>query len=297
MLKDNSFEDPDGKCTRGLQIANEIIKRGLKIPYQVNFRAEFWKVATPEMIETLKRSGLIAVSIGIETANEGDRRVYRKYASIEDNVKIVELFRSHDIHVNTNFIMFNPYSTFEGLRQNIDYLERLNHVTWDYISNSYKILEGTPLSEKIKVDGLSVYSGVYNDVFAYKYKDPRMEPMIKYFYLQHEWILKQNAYVTQFWSALELFRKQYEVSGEIEVSESFKQPEDFVKNMCDIIGHRIAEWFRKLLDLAENGWDAKAADEMEFQIMNSKEVLTAFYKLEEASKEIYAALKEIGLVA
>lgn len=297
MLIDNSFEDSDGKCTRGLAIANEIIKRGLKIPYQVNFRAEFWKVITPEMIDTLKKSGLIAVSVGIETANENDRILYNKYATLEDNIKIVEVLRGYDIHVNTNFIMFNPYSTFEGLSQNIEYLKRLNEVCWGNISNSYKILEGTALSERIKVDGLSVYTPAYNDIYAYKYKDPRMIPLVDYFYnINHEWLAKHNDYIIGYWSALKLIDKKYEVFGDKGIRDIVKGYEVKVKELCDTIGYYIAEWFQNLLDIAENGWDTKKAMDMENEVMNSYGVLYTFNELEVVSAAIYKHLKEIGLV-
>jgi radical SAM superfamily enzyme YgiQ (UPF0313 family) len=290
---DNSFEDPDGECLRGLAIAREIINRGVKVVYQVNFRAEFWRKITPEMIETLKKSGLVAVSIGIETANNADRKLYNKTATVEDNYKIVEVLESYGILVNTNFIMFNPYSTFKGLRENIDYLERLNRIEWNNISHSYMTLEGTNLFKKIKVDGLTLPS-LYNDPFAYYYRDKRIEPLLTYLYeVPHKWVAEHSHLYTGYLSCLALDRLKYEFAGEAEKYNVIKGYEDRAVELSNTIGHYIATWFRNLLDIAESGWDNDKAIEMENEIASSIELIESLNELYSMAIDTNQELREL----
>lgn len=293
-IVDNSFEDPDGKCTRGLEIAKEIIRRGVKVVYQVNYRAEFWKVVTPEMMDILKKSGLVAVSIGIETANEFDRKLYNKAATVEDNYKIVEVMQSYGIHVNTNFIMFNPYSTFEGLRQNIDYLEKLNRIDWDSVSHSYMTLEGTDLYKKIKSDGLAIPSVYYNVYYSYKYKDPRMLPLSKYLYnIPHKWLDDHRHLVSGYLSCLTLDRLVYGFHEKRDKYDIVKAYEDEARNLSNTIGRYIAKWFRNLLDIAEHGWDIDKALEMEYEIMNHPKVVDSLDGLWEMALGTNAELRAL----
>jgi len=120
---DCSFEDPGPSNDRLIRLTEEIIARGLAITYSAFFRPDFHKRADTALIELLKKSGLIGALIGIESAHQTGLDLYRKRTTPDDNVKTVELFRRHGLNVDIGFMMFNPYTTFDGLRQDLDFLE------------------------------------------------------------------------------------------------------------------------------------------------------------------------------
>jgi radical SAM superfamily enzyme YgiQ (UPF0313 family) len=109
---DASFEDPGGNLERIWEIARDIVRRQLNISYFADFRAEFQKKSTPGLIELLRDSGLCGACVGLESANEFDQKLYGKLATVEDNVKCVEMFRKYDI--NRELLILIPILILTG---------------------------------------------------------------------------------------------------------------------------------------------------------------------------------------
>ncbi len=88
------------------------------------FRPDFARRVKPDLVELLYQSGLMGALIGIESHDKNSLKIYNKKTSPSDNTMVIDLFRSHNIHVDIGFIMFHPFSQFEGLHENIDFLEK-----------------------------------------------------------------------------------------------------------------------------------------------------------------------------
>ncbi len=180
-FQDRTFEDP-GKLgmNRILEIAEEIIHRGIKAEFSICVRAENWNEDNKYILQRLVEAGLFAVQVGIESGNDETLQLYNKRATIEDNIRIINLLEELHIIIDVGFIMFHPYNTFEELRTNIKFLfdHNLGHIK----KNLFTQLELTPhtdLYNKILKDSLSpkTFSG---DTLNYGYQDPRIENMIRY---------------------------------------------------------------------------------------------------------------------
>jgi len=173
FFRNSSFEDGDNGIERINKIAKGIIERGLKITYFTFFRAEFSRIATPDTMELLKQSGLFAGYIGIDAANEEDLKLYGKMANIEDNHNIIRLFKKYDLGTPIGFIFYNPYSTINTLRKNVEFLKQYNYI---FVFTNYQLINGTPLALKVKKDGL-----INQDSFeGYNFKDKNVGCIIKY---------------------------------------------------------------------------------------------------------------------
>lgn len=120
---DGSFEDPGDDSDRLWQIAREIVDRKLFISYFCHMRAEFYKNASDEQLRLLKESGLCGVCTGLESGNKRDLRLYGKIANHYDMDRAIHIFNEYGINIEPGFINFNPYSTLEGLRENINFLK------------------------------------------------------------------------------------------------------------------------------------------------------------------------------
>ena len=180
-FNDTSFEDSRtyDNYERITAIARGIVDLNLDISYIASFRAEFNRKANPQLMELLKKSGLRQVRVGIETANESDRKLYGKWATLDDNVKIIEFFHHYNIYVRVGFINFNPYSTFAGLEKNIDFLEKCNWANNFYtISSRLTVYKGTGLYDNVKADGLMI--GENTDSPQYEFVDKRMMSLVNY---------------------------------------------------------------------------------------------------------------------
>lgn len=300
-FNDSSFEDSNTHLARIVALARGIADLGLDISYIAGFRAEFNRNATPGLMELLKTSGLRQVRIGIESANEFDRRLYGKWASLEDNCKIVELFEAHNIYPRVGFINFNPYSTFEGLRQNIDFLEKYGWANNFYtLSSRLNVFKGTGLYNKVKADGLMLKED--SDSPQYKFTERRIPPLVNYlqsyFYLldsQSNGALRSMCnYRNYFQSIVYDFRERF---GNGRNSDAAQWVEDFGKETnltLDNVNRLNAGWFRELLALAEKGWDNKAAFQMSSTYINKKFLLETVTDLEEKKSIFSGKLRSTG---
>ena len=149
---DNSFEDPDKYLNRISAFANELIKRKLNIFYNVYIRADFYKKASDSIMKLLYESGLRSVEIGIEAANEQDLVLYNKMATVQDNENIINFIKLHGIIPHLDFINFNPYSTMDTIKKNLDFLKR--HKSMFNFFSKLNIFPKTSIYEKVVRDGL-----------------------------------------------------------------------------------------------------------------------------------------------
>lgn len=150
---DCSFDDPT--IDRAMQIAQGIIDSNIDITYLTEVRATIYKKLDQKGIQLLKQSGFCGTLIGIESFNEEDLRLYKKQATVEDNINVLNFFKKHDIHYRIGFINFNPYTDYNRLMSNIKYLKQFAlgfdlHNLFLHLT----IFKSGELYEKIKADGL-----------------------------------------------------------------------------------------------------------------------------------------------
>lgn len=124
-----------------------LIQEKLNIDYYVwGFRAD----RTPlRILEKMKESGAISVSIGIESANPEVLKRIRKGESIEQITKTIRNLKKVDIYPMCLFMIGNPGDTLEAVKETIRYVKK-NHLylvtfnmtlpypkteLWSYIEN------------------------------------------------------------------------------------------------------------------------------------------------------------------
>jgi radical SAM superfamily enzyme YgiQ (UPF0313 family) len=268
---DESIEDPGTDLKRLRDIARGIVKRRLNISYFGDIRSNFHRKATPELMELLKESGLCGVCVGIESANEPDMKLYGKLATIEDNIKIIQLLQNYEIIIQPGFINFNPYSTFDGLKKNIAFLEKYGFTCNLYYVVSRAIMyKGTYLYLKTKKDSLLITRESQYNENRYRFVDERIEHLYNHIDAYFSTIDKNfNAdlidlsyFSNGFLTLLNYLKRQFKLNKEIKGFNYVVQHENQNKQILADINHHAAQWFKKLLSLAENGWDAGKAGEI-----------------------------------
>jgi len=293
---DNSFEDSLGEYNRLYSIVKGIIGRELKINYFADFRAEFHRKANAEIMQLLKDSGLCGICLGVEAGNEEDLKLYGKIATIEDIEKAIELFRKYGINVEPGFINFNPYSNFTGLRKNIGFLERYGLASNnDYIVSTYKRYDGTYLSKKIQKDNLcgnelseEGYLFINEDVGIFsKY--------IRNYSISINGCTKNALDKISFFSVkyhtLLNFIKRQCILNEKENSYNLVlEYEQKNREICANINNTVADWFRCLLDLAENKWDENQANLISDNLFNKEYIESNANSLEKCKVRLYKEL-------
>jgi len=174
---DNSFEDPDKYLNRIREFASELSKRELNIFYNVYIRADFYKKASDSIMKLLFDTGLRSVEIGIEAANEQDLALYNKKTTVQDNEKIIDFINQYGIISHLDFINFNPYSTIDSIKKNLDFLIRHNSM-FNFFSK-LNIFPKTSIYEKVVRDEL--YSHRDSEgLDHYNFVDPVISILCKY---------------------------------------------------------------------------------------------------------------------
>jgi radical SAM superfamily enzyme YgiQ (UPF0313 family) len=299
---DGSFEDPDPNCERMRAIAQGIIDLNLKIAYFADLRTEFYKKANNELMGILKKSGLRYVCVGIETANPTDHKLFGKQAALEDAARMVEFLRRHQVGINIGFINFTPYSTFAGIRQNIDFLEKYGFAAnISYISNRYMSFKGSYLYQRIQKDGLMTQTG-YDDVFGYRYQDERIMRLAEYL---NDFLLRLDEQTNGSVSNIYYSRDYYSsLLGHYKTQFEFKQlnqalaivlnHEKEIMDIFTVLNQQNASWFRQLLDLAETGWDASTADNIMNKAINKEYIQKTLTSIKQKKFEFTFNILSLG---
>lgn len=129
--------------------------RNFQLRFQFNVRADMINHNSIYILNKLVTIGLDRIFIGIESGNSADLKLYGKKASVDDNNNALNLLRDYNVPFDYGFIMFNPYSDFDRLRENIRFLQKNQlPVMFETLSHGLHIHSGTPMLKKLHKDGL-----------------------------------------------------------------------------------------------------------------------------------------------
>jgi anaerobic magnesium-protoporphyrin IX monomethyl ester cyclase len=263
---DATFIPPDPVSQAwGREIAEELIRRGIRIPFKAFMRADSFTEKDAELIELLKRAGLRSVFIGFESGSNEVLEAYAKGASVEQNLKTVQMLKRYGLYGVTNgFIMFGPYSTLPNLRSNVDFLLASDQASYYNMSQRMQVFPGLKLEEGLREDGLLLPRPSFNSVYHYRYLDARAGALAeKADFNDHPTIQRENSfvrYVRNTKTKIEglLAQRGIEDAGLQRLGEA-------VDRQWRVIGQMNARTFHRFIDLAENGWS-----EDEFQARKSQ---------------------------
>lgn len=273
---DDSFEDSFKDGNRMYDIASEIIKRNLRIFYYIHIRGEFHKKANEELMQKLVDSGLSCACIGIEAGNELDLRLYNKTARLNDIITSIHLLNQYNIALDPGFINFNPYSNFDRLRTNVEFLKNYGFAAnIEYLMTTSKLYKGTKLFEKVKSDNLLASDENSNPGFYFL--DPKIQPLHHFVvdYIQHQ----TNRNISNSFKAITYFTTKRRIAISC-YKRLFNKPEHvnaynlvlgydkIHEQNCTILNNQIYKWFIELLELAEDKWDIGEAEKITENTLN-----------------------------
>jgi hypothetical protein len=245
------FADPSFDSNtpeRMKEIARAIIRDLPEHTYEANFRPDFHQIADDELMNLLIESGLTTAFVGVESGNEEDLQLYNKGTTVSDAEKTIELFRRYDCFVSSGFINFNPFSTLEKLRENLDFLERNRIATYDNLKSRLTLSRGLPIKQTIIDEGL-LYSQTY---------DVRNSMVKALMMILNDIERKLNSKAIELYSWLSV--KEAKIKKRIAVfnddAEAYAIADKYEKLIESVImleSDLMAEWFRNILDMMDKG--------------------------------------------
>ena len=174
---DATFEDPgEAGVLRAKGIFKEIIKRKLSIRMVMYTRCQLVQLFDDDYYELAYNAGVECFFVGIESGNDHDMKIYSKRADVQDNLKAIKKILKHNIYVNYGFINFNPYSTFDTLKENLMFLKTsgLIYNTYHFLSK-LTIMPQAPMKTMLIRDGLLDEFHYDSDITKYRFQHPEVK--------------------------------------------------------------------------------------------------------------------------
>jgi len=153
------FQDDDFPIwgPAGRRWADELVERmydaGLvdRMIWKISCRAEYVEY---ELFKRLRDAGLFLVYMGLESGTEQGLQVLNKQMSVEQNLAAVRTLKELELNVSYGFMLFDPSSTFESVRENLTFLR---NVTGDgraaAVFSRMLPYGGTPIRDALKKEG------------------------------------------------------------------------------------------------------------------------------------------------
>lgn len=197
---DDSFFGPGKNWEkRGIEIADEIIKRKLIIRFRISARVNN---VDRRVFKKLKKSGLYAVSLGVESGSQRALNLFNKGTTVAQNKKSLKILEELGIITLMGFIGFDPYMSLSDIEKNLSFLKQTMFCMSDLVSKSLYIHAEDDITKKLirenKIRGRDFPNYIYeiddkkvanilqylktwnlfNKRLFYKISDPLMAPRI-----------------------------------------------------------------------------------------------------------------------
>lgn len=259
---DSSLEDPDEGGTRLWELLNKLIERDLPIYFFANFRADFVRNATPEMMNALVRAGLCGACIGIESFNDDDLKLYGKMATADDNRRIIEMFNQYDIYIQPGFININPYSSLDSLRNNITHLRQYQMLcNRSMFLNQLAVFKDTAIHRKIERDGLM--KQIDFDEYGYDFVDSHVKKAVQFLrsYIAdipdnyNQYLNVISYYTNDFMTLFHYFKRKYHDLKSLKSAIEIFNIQ--IHKYINIVNDLIAKWLLELLNAVEKNKNTK----------------------------------------
>lgn len=179
VFNDASFEDPGRVGKERIRRFCGLVKEsGLVLAFRCAIRAESFKSPEDEeILDLMRTSGFTHIFVGIEAGNPRDLKTFQKMATVEDNERIIGLLKRHDIDLTMGFIMLNPFSTLDGVRENHRFLVRNRAFILNHYIGKVHVYFGTSLHKDLLQAGLLADEFSYRNPYGYRFAEPGMHEL------------------------------------------------------------------------------------------------------------------------
>ncbi len=175
ILDDNLFDGPDNIAKKRIwDLCGLLMDGKTEVTFSFLMRPDSFRDTQEDndLLERMYEAGFIQGSFGAEAGNEADLKLYGKGCHVQ-NVKLsYELLKRHHINARTGFIMINPYSTCDSLRDNYNLLREFQSGDLFRFAGAYlSLYKNTSIYYKLKRDHMLREPYDYLDDRCYIYRN------------------------------------------------------------------------------------------------------------------------------
>ncbi len=131
-------------------------------------------------LSRLVMAGLTNVFLGLESGDPESLKRLKKHTTVDENKKAIQLLRDYGIEPTFGFIMFEPHSTLESVRNNFEFLKEVEimtspAVTAHLLHHRQTLFEGTPDYQSMMHEISNPHTSFTRYEALYKIQDPKIE--------------------------------------------------------------------------------------------------------------------------
>ena len=148
------FDEPKSR-NRAIEIAEEIIRRNLKISYKAQLRVDSFKSQHESILNLLKKSGLREVFLGLESGSDITLKRYKKKTSVKTNICAIKLYNAVGIKVNAGNIVASPDSKISEIYDSILNFQKMGLAYLFFRRINFRAIPfpGTELERNLEIQG------------------------------------------------------------------------------------------------------------------------------------------------
>lgn len=148
------FADPSFLTSRSrvMEFCAEMVDRRLRVQFHISARADDL-IRNQDLLVRLAELGLGSVEIGVENINDSVLKRFDKGTSAEQNLKALALLRELGLRIFLDYIMLDPESTIDEVRNSILFLrnrELLSEPPFGSVFTKLEPLPGTRVYEGLR---------------------------------------------------------------------------------------------------------------------------------------------------
>jgi anaerobic magnesium-protoporphyrin IX monomethyl ester cyclase len=248
-------------------------------------RDVLWKISCRsdevevELFKQLRDAGLMGVYLGIESGNYKGLKLMNKRLTVEDNVNAVERLNSLGIMCEYGFMMFDPSSSFDSIRENLSFLRKISGDG----NQPVVFCKMLPYAETDVEKSLSAEGRLSGTVVSpnYSFLEPVLDDFYEYIHKTfNEWMFTSTSLPSRLrWRRLEiaLMEKYYpEATG-------LSEYKNLLRGIIASSNTVLFQVFEKAIDIFEQG---KAATE---NLVKLSEFQAA--ELRKTNQDLYSGAK------
>ena len=157
-----------GTGITGLQRTRDIFvlleKKSVKLSGMDFFCRSDSIVKEPNLMDLAVKQGAGLVYLGVEAGVQRILDFYNKGTTVEQNKKAVRIIKDSGAEVKMEFIFFNPWITFDEVRETLSFLEAVKVYDPYILTSALSIMKHTPMAEDIATGHLEVISPPPNEL-------------------------------------------------------------------------------------------------------------------------------------
>ena len=172
---DDSFIEPPREEEWCNNFADEIQNRGLDLRLRITLRADR---VTDGIVDALSRAGCNLYACGIENFSDTALKRMGKGADSNQNREALDIFKRHNVYVQTGFILFDYGTTLPELKENYEMMDKYSWTICRGVFSEMFAANGTLYTELLHKKGL-IKGDAHLGNYSYEIEDVKVQMVYK----------------------------------------------------------------------------------------------------------------------